>query len=214
VKATRTKNEHPWRVTARIEKNDALLMQLGHMCVAWASLEYVLFQLFYHLTGLPTSVVRSMFYAQNTSFAKISLLHATYTPLLTKKYRPLAAGRKLKKFLDGLGALANHRNGFIHDVWAHKQIDKRLIAQFVLKTKGAHGQIRRVRARDIVALTKRIETAGRRAIKLTRQLSPQFAASRERLLRDRDLTLLFANSPPPQSRKTKKPRSRAVTSHP
>jgi hypothetical protein len=80
MKAARTRQESPWRVTARIEKNDALLTQLGHMCVAWAALEYVLFQLFYRLTGLPTSVVRSIFYAQNTNFAKINLLHATYTP--------------------------------------------------------------------------------------------------------------------------------------
>jgi ATP-dependent DNA ligase len=36
MKAARTKQERSWRVTARIENNDALLTQLGHMCVAEA----------------------------------------------------------------------------------------------------------------------------------------------------------------------------------
>jgi len=107
------------------------------------------FRLFYFLTGLPTPVARSMFYSQNTNFARFNLLQATYTPLPTRKYRPTVASKKLKKFIDGLDTLANERNSFIHDPWAHCKTDKRGIAQFGLKTKGSHGQIRHVRSNGV-----------------------------------------------------------------
>jgi hypothetical protein len=103
-----------WRVVNDTQ-SPAINARVGEMCVAWAALEYVLFRFFYFLSGLPTPIARSIFYSQNTSLGRINLLHSTYTPLLTRKNRPLAASVKIKEFLDGLAPLANERNGFVHD---------------------------------------------------------------------------------------------------
>jgi hypothetical protein len=180
------------KVTDRID-NEAVLLKIGEMCVAWAALEYVLFRLFYYMSGLPTPVARSIFYSQNTNRARINLLHATYTPLLTRSYKPMAGVKKIKKYLDSLANLANKRNDYIHDPWAWQDSAPKLAIQMGLKTKGSHGRLRVVRTKDVAALTKRIETAGKRAVKLTLRFSEQFETSRKRLLLDRDLTLLFGD---------------------
>jgi hypothetical protein len=203
-----------YRVQAEIF-NQQILLRIGEMCVAWAALEYVLFRLFYFMSGLPTPVARSLFYSQTTNLGRINLLHATYTPLLTKNYRPLATVKKIKKYLDGLAPLANERNNFIHDPWANLEGDRRKIVQFGLKSKTSHGQIRPMKAREIAALKKKIDRAGRRAVKLTRALAPQFEASRKRLLQDPDITLLWSNRPPqtapvPRKRRPRTPTSRAT----
>jgi hypothetical protein len=202
MKAKRAKPIQTWGVTPTIDNYD-IATNIGHMCVAWACLEFALFRLFRHVSGLPLAVARSVFYSQVTNASRVGLIHATYSPLLTRNYKPTAINRRIKKLLDRLAPLANERNRYVHDPWARRDHGNR-IAQFVLKMRGSHGEIRLVRASDIFALTQKIHTAGKRIAKLTDQLSEKFAASRETLLKDRTLTLTYAKKPPPRQRKSRR----------
>jgi len=185
-------------------KSASINTKLGQLCVKWAALEYVLFILFYRLSGLSTPVARSVFYSQSTNLARINLIHSVYPALLTKNYKPLAVIRKIKKALDALAPLATARNRFIHDPWGHIEGDPRQVVQLVLKTKGAHGSLHRVKASEISDLTARIESAGKRIVILAAQLTPLFEASRERLRLDPDLTLSYRPRSPRPKRTPKK----------
>lgn len=190
------------KVTLKIY-NKAILYRLGEMCIAWSCLEYVLFQLFHSLTGLPTSVTRSVFWSQNTNLGRINLLHATYGPLLTTQSKPTTENRQLKRLLDGLAPLATERNAYIHDPWAFSPTKKRTTVQFHLKSRSAHGQLSVVRAPKIAALTRKINTATLRISLFNQKHRQTFPAWREKLLLDPALTLLLRGSPRPQKRKTK-----------
>jgi hypothetical protein len=188
--ARRIKPKSHWRVISSLDR-PGLAQAIGEMCVGWAALEFELFRLFYYASGLPTSIARSIFYSQTSNQARINLLHSTYMPLLIRKDKPLAASRKLKRFLDALGPLANKRNRYVHDPYACDDADLRSIVQYNLKQKSAHGQIQLVKTKDITALTRKIETAANRANRLREELIALFEASRKKLLSNRDLTLLW-----------------------
>jgi hypothetical protein len=178
------------------------------MCVAWSGLEYVLFQLFHSLTGLPTPVARSVFWSQTTNLGRVNLLRATFGPLLTNLFNPTKENKQLKGLLDGLAPLATERNSYVHDPWALSPPKKRITVQFHLKSQGSHGRLSIVTAPKIAALTRKINTASHRIALFNQKHRQTFPTSRERLLLDPALSLLLRGLPRPQNARQKGVRAR------
>jgi hypothetical protein len=172
--------------------------ELGHMCVAWAVLEWRLFALFNRLSALPTALARASFYSHHSTRNRCALVLSTAAMVLRDSQKREAAYKALAKRLDRINRTAAKRNAYIHDPWAMVPSDLTSVCQMRLSGKNIHGEGERVRGRDLAQLSNQIIAHADAVHDLEDRIAPLLSASHEKLDRTRSVTLVFP--------KTRRPR--------
>jgi hypothetical protein len=76
-----------------------LATELGHMCVAWAALEFRMFCLFNRLSDLPVALARASFYSHRSTRDRGDLILTTAKMVLRGSQKREAAYTTLVKLL-------------------------------------------------------------------------------------------------------------------
>jgi hypothetical protein len=178
--------------------------QLGHLSVAWASLEFRLFCLFWVLSGAPLPLAQAIFYSQRTTRARLDIILAVAPVVLRRK-----DGRgttkdyaRIKKLLGNIGTMAGERNKYIHDPWGGHSSPRHRAVQFRLSGKGVHGSAENVSRRQLLRLTDKIATKVWAARRLFIYLRPKMPALHDKLGAPQVLTLVRSKTSTPR-KKTK-----------
>jgi hypothetical protein len=175
--------------------------ELGHMCVAWAALEWRLFCLYARLSDLPGALARASFYSHRSTRNRTDLILATAAMVLRGSQKREAVRSALEARFKRINRTAAKRNAYIHDPWAMVPSDLGSVCQMRLSGDDVHDEGERVRGRDIAALTDSIVVHTERLHDLDNRIAPLLSASLGKLERTRSITLRFA--------KTKRRRSRS-----
>src|SRR5271155_384771 len=193
------------RVMSDLGFTPEIATELGHMCVAWALLEWRLFCLFCRLSDLPTALARASFYSHNSTRGRIELVLTTASMVLHGSQKRTAAFVALDKLTKSIRRTATKRNAYIHDPWAADPWNPyTTVSQLRLSGKGIHGDGERVSQKDIHQLTGQIVTWADKVHDLDDRIAPLLPSSLEKLDRTRSVTLEFAKT-------GRRPRSRLLT---
>jgi hypothetical protein len=169
-----------------------LATELGHMCAAWAALEYRLFSLYVIVSNTPTAVARAAFYSHHNTGNRIDLLGRTATMVLRGTPELEAARADLDRLITSIGRTTKKRNAYIHDPWAADANDPvNTVSQLRLSGTGVHGEGQPVSHKDISQLTDQIVHWSDRTRDFYDRVSPLLPASHDKLNRTRSVTLAF-----------------------
>jgi hypothetical protein len=168
--------------------------ELGHMCVAWAALEWRLFCLFARLSDLPTALARASFYSHRSTRNRTDLILTTAAMVLRGSQKREAAHKALQARFKRINRTAAKRNAYIHDPWAMVPSDLESVCQMRLTGDDIHARGEPVRGRDIAALTDSIVVHTERLHDLENRIVPLLSASLGKLYRTRSITLAFAKT--------------------
>jgi hypothetical protein len=166
--------------------------ELGHMCVAWAALEYRLFCLYAIVSDTPTPVARAAFYSHHNTGNRIDLLARTATMVLHGTLELEAAKADFDRLVISIGRTTKKRNAYIHDPWAADASDPAgTVSQLRLSGTGLHGEGQPVSKKDISQLTDQIEVWIDRVREFYDRVLPLLPASHGKLDRTRSISLAF-----------------------
>lgn len=195
--------------------NPALANELGHLNVAWAAMELRIFYLFEVLTGLPVPVARAIYYSLRTTRARIELVQAV-APIVLRRRRalpgrppwelgqPLADLKKVSRLLGSIGRMSGERNRLVHDPWIGFETNTRA-HQMRLSGKELMGRFEPVRAREIRALSLRIETKISALHRLYDALAPKVLPLLDKLQSHHEIFLESGKKgSPPKKKKAKR----------
>jgi hypothetical protein len=178
--------------------------ELGHMCVAWASLEWRLFCLFSRLSDLPVALARASFYTHHSTRNRTALVLRTAAMVLRGSQKREAVAKALERRIQKINRTAAKRNAYIHDPWAMTPGIFESTCQLRLSGAGLHGEGERVRGRDINQLTNQILVHVDAIHGIEDRISPILSTSLEKLDRTRSVTLVF-----PRTKRRRRDRQQA-----
>src|SRR5215471_1654403 len=100
----------PNHIIFRLDLGNApdIAAELGHMCVAWAAMEFRIFVLFFLITKIPIALARATFYSHYNARNRISLLRAVAGMILQTEGKPLPEMIELDRLLTKLAKLQKH----------------------------------------------------------------------------------------------------------
>jgi hypothetical protein len=131
--------------------------ELGHMCVAWAALEWRMFALYSLLSGAPHEIARATFYSHHNTSNRAVLVQRTAAMVLHGSSELDTVRTELSRLMLSIKRATKKRNAYIHDPWAADVADPtRTISQFRLSQTDVHGEGARVNRKDISQLTDQI----------------------------------------------------------
>jgi hypothetical protein len=168
--------------------------ELGHMCVAWAALEWRLFSLYHAMTDAPTAIARAAFYSHFSARDRLSLTLSTAHMVLRGSQKREAAFAALEKLAGKVRKTAAKRNSYIHNPWAMEPGKPETLSQFQLGGDDIHGRGKRVSQKDLSQLTDQIVSWTELVRGLEERILPLLPASLGKLDRTRAATLVFAPS--------------------
>jgi hypothetical protein len=174
--------------------------ELGHMCVAWASLEFRMFCLFNRLSDLPVALARASFYSHRSTRDRGELILTTAKMVLRDSQKRQAAHAVLVKLIRSINRTASKRNAYIHDPWAMEPDKPETVCQMRLSGDDLHGKGQRVSQKDLSQLTDQIVVWTDQLRSLDDRIAPLLRASLGRLDRTRSLTLALAKADSRRSR--------------
>ena len=167
---------------------------LGHMCVAWAALEWALFCLFHRLSDQPTALARASFYSHFSTRSRAELVLSAASMVLRGSQKREAAYKALDKLLKRVNRTAKKRNAYIHDPWAMEPIKPETTCQMRLSGGELEGQGEHVAEKDLFQLTQQIAVWGERIQDFDQRIAPLVPASLEKLDHTRAVSLVFAKT--------------------
>src|SRR5260370_22590791 len=95
-----------------LENAPEIASELGHMCVAWAAVEWRIFAFYVAITGIPVALARATFYSHFNTRGRIELLKAVATMVLRENDQPIPELAELENQLSRMGKTANKRNKY------------------------------------------------------------------------------------------------------
>jgi hypothetical protein len=168
--------------------------ELGHMCVAWAALEYRLFALYHLLSDMPVPLARASFYAHHSTRNRTELILSTAAMVLRGSQKREAAYAALEKLFKSIKRTAGKRNAYIHDPWGMIPGDMDSVCQLRLSGKDIHGEGQHVNGKDLSQLSDQIVSLTRRVHAFDSRVDPMLSASLGKFDRTRSVTLAFART--------------------
>ncbi len=97
-------------ITMHLDTEPLHAEQLGHICAAWAYLEWNMYQLFELMSGSPPAVARSTFYAIDSTRGRREMLMAIGKVLIERKTDKTA----LENILGRIGKSSGQLNKYVH----------------------------------------------------------------------------------------------------
>jgi hypothetical protein len=190
-----------------LENAPEIAAELGHMCVAWASLEWRIFAFYVAITGIPVALARATFYSHFNTRGRIELLKAVATMVLRENDQPIPELAELENQLSRMGKTANKRNKYIHNPWSAWDEMPTEVFQMDLARPGIFGAGRSVKKQDLTQLIASIQGQNEALFELYHRTLPLLPTLRRKLDRRRSLPLAFARThiPPAIRRKARRP---------
>ena len=182
-----------------------LATELGHMCVAWAALEFRMFCLFNRLSDLPVALARASFYSHRSTRDRGDLILTTAKMVLRGSQKREAAYTTLVKLLRSVNRTASKRNAYIHDPWAMEPDSPETVCQMRLSGSNLHGLGQRVSQKDLSQLTDQIVIWTNQLRSLDDRIAPLLRASLGKLDRTRSVTLAFEKTNDRRARRQVRP---------
>jgi hypothetical protein len=131
--------------------------ELGHMCVAWAALEWRMFALYGLMSGTPHAIARATFYSHHNSSNRAVLVQHTAAMVLRGSSELDTVRTELSRLLLRIHHATKRRNAYIHDPWAADPTNSTpTISQFRLSETDAHGEVARINRNDVSQFTDKI----------------------------------------------------------
>lgn len=179
--------------------------ELGHMCVAWAALEFRMFCLFNRLSDLPVALARASFYSHRSTRDRGDLILTTAKMVLQGSQKREAAYTVLVKLLRSINRTASKRNAYIHDPWAMEPDRPETVCQMRLSGSDLHGLGQLVSQKDLLQLTDQIVVWTNQLRALDDRMAPLLRASLGKLDRTRFVTLAFEKTKPRRGHRRVRP---------
>jgi hypothetical protein len=131
--------------------------ELGHMCVAWAALEWRMFALYSLMSGAPIAIARPTFYSHHNTGNRAVMVQHTAAMVLRGSSELDTVRTELSRLMLGIHRATKKRNAYIRDPWvADLTSPARTISQFRLSETDVQGRAARVNRNDIGQLTDQI----------------------------------------------------------
>ena len=195
-----------------LENAPDIATELGHMCVAWAAVEYRVFAFFVAITGIPITLARATFYSHFNTRGRIDLLLSVAGMVLLKDGSRTPEFLELEDILKRVGKTAKRRNTYIHDPWAAWDKFPHEVFQMKLGGKGLQGEGTAIKKKDIAALITQIQALSGELFALYGRLLPLLPPFQKKLDKSRSLPLVFAREHIPPAIRQSKPRARRRSS--
>jgi hypothetical protein len=189
-----TPKDSDFRILRDLGFTPEIATELGHMCVAWAALEFRMFCLFNRLSDLPVALARASFYSHRSTRDRADLILTTAKMVLQGSQKRKAAYVVLVKLLRSINRTASKRNAYIHDPWAMEPDKPDTVCQMRLSGSDLHGTGQRVSQKDLSQLTGQIVVWTEQLRSFDVRISPLLRASLAKLDRTRSVTLEFAKT--------------------
>lgn len=132
-------------ITTNLDTEPTYAEHLGHICVAWANVEWHMYLLFELISGSPPAVARSTFYAIDSNRGRREILLGVARLLLDKQ----SDKSILEDILRRIGRTAGQRNKYVHDTWGVASTQKHEIFQMRMSAIGATGTMEQVTIPDM-----------------------------------------------------------------
>jgi hypothetical protein len=179
--------------------------ELGHMCVAWAALEFRVFCLFSRLSDLPIALARASFYSHRSTRDRGELILTTAKMVLRDSQKREAAHVVLVKLVRSINRTASKRNAYIHDPWGMEPDKPEAVCQMRLSGGDLYGLGQHVSQKDLSQLTDQIVVWTEQLRALDARITPLLRASFAKLDRTQSLALAFAKTDSRRSRRQARP---------
>jgi hypothetical protein len=146
-----------FRILSDLDFAPDIATKLGHMCVAWAALEWRMFALYSLMSGAPNAIARAMFYSHHNTSNRAILVQHTATMVLHGSSELDTVRTELSRLMLGINRATKKRNAYIRDPWvADPTNPSQSISQFRLSETDTRGEAARVNRTEISQLTDQI----------------------------------------------------------
>ena len=162
---------------------------LGHLCAAWANLEWQMYLVFEQMCGAPHAIARSAFYALESNRGKREMVLAVSKTVLEKQ----ADRSVLEDILRRIGRTAGQRNRYVHDTWCVASTQKQEV--FQLRLSNAESERRdmdEVKTDDLTAATAQIQKLSEELNAFRNRVAGALPALLEKLRARPGLALVYA----------------------
>jgi hypothetical protein len=177
--------------------------ELGHMCVAWAALEWRMFALYSLMNGTPIAIARAAFYSPHNTSNRAILVQRTAAMVLRGSPELDIARTELSRLMLSINHATKKRNAYIHDPWvADLSNPTQTISQLHLNSSDVHGEGARVCKKDISQLTDEIVAWTDALQDFDRRISSLLRASLDTPDRKGSVTLAFHPTVRDRNKKT------------
>jgi hypothetical protein len=175
-------------VTTNLYGSAAHAEQLGHLCVAWANLEWHMYLIFDRMSGSPPALARSAFYAIESNRGRREMMLAVSRRALER-----ATDRSvLEDILRRVGKTASQRNKYVHDTWGIADTQKREVFQLRLGNDQTDRDMDEVTVPDLKATTDHIQKLAEELNFFRNRIAPLMSASLEKLRLQPGIALRFS----------------------
>lgn len=201
------KQTSPFIIRLDLGNAPDIAAELGHMCVAWAAMEFRIFVLFFLITKIPMALARATFYSHYNARNRISLLRAVAGMILQTEGKPLPEMIELDRLLTKIGKTAKARNQYVHDPWGAWTKKPAAVFQMRLGGRGLLGEGTPIRKTQLFYLTNQIQAEHRQLHDLLQRVRPLLPPLRRQLDKTRFLALAFSRKGLPREiRRARRPR--------
>lgn len=193
-------------IRSDLENAPEIATELGHVCVAWAAIEFRIFAFFVRLTGMSPPIARACFYSHFNAKSRFNLLLSVATMLFSQSDKPLPELDELDKILAAINKTAQKRNKYIHDPWG--AWDKQINSVFQVQLGGREllGRGQNVKKNDLAQLTAQLQKHGDALYELYDRVRPLLPPLQEKLAQLQGLDLVFARTDIPPGIRPKGPK--------
>lgn len=173
--------------------------KLGHLCAAWANLEWLMYLLFQDISGSPVPIAQSIFYAIESNRGRRDILAAVGSLAIE---RP-GDKTELDDIIRRIGRCATQRNKYVHDTWCVAQTQNNEVLQMRLSAPKSQRNWEEITVKDIDNTTGHIQTLCEELDAFRSKISPSLPSSLQRLREQPGIALRYAKKGHPPGRKLK-----------
>jgi hypothetical protein len=189
----------PITIISNIDSEPAHAEQLGHICAAWANVEWHMYHLFELLSGSPPAIARSMFYAIESNRGRREMLLGIARILFDTQ----SDVSILDDILRRIGRAGTQRNKYVHDTWCVAMTQNHEIFQLRMSTPGETGTMQEITIPDMKDSLANIRKLAEELVDFKNRIAPKIPALIETYRKLPGLGLQFAPKGHPPGRKPK-----------
>jgi DNA repair ATPase RecN len=185
-------------ITTTLDNEPKHAEHLGHISVAWSSLEWNMYLLFERISGSPPAIARSIWNAIESTRGRRDMVSGIGTVLIDND------GEKniLDDILRRIGKTASQRNKYIHDTWGVANTQNHEIFQ-IRDQSDASQKMEQITIPDMQATAANIRKLADELNGFRERISEKVPSWLERYRKLPGLGLQYAPKGHPQGRKPK-----------
>jgi hypothetical protein len=170
--------------------------ELGHMCVAWAALEWRMFALYDLMSGTSNAIARAAFYSHHNTSNRPLLVQHTAAVVLRGSSELDTVRTELSRLMLRIHGASKQRNAYIRDPWAADLANPtRTISQVRVGDTDVDSGVARINRDDISQFTDQIVAWTEYLCDFEGRISSLLTTSLDTLDRTGSVTLAFHPTP-------------------